>query len=170
MKKLNGICEGGCSCGFVRYKIVSDPLVVHCCHCRHCQRQTGAAFALNALFEASSVEIISGNINETIVPSPSGKGQKIARCPKCEVAIWSNYFMAGIKDKIRFIRVGTLDNPDLLPPDVHIFTTTKQPWVNLTNEKLVVEVFYEYEKVWTSENLKTRESLLAMVGDDCEKF
>ena len=131
MKKITGSCEGGCTCGYVRYKIVSDPLIVHCCHCRYCQRQTGASFALNALFEASHVELLSGTVNEIIVPSPSGKEQIIARCPKCKIAIWSNYFMMGIKDMVRFIRVGTLDNPDLLPPDVHIFTESKQPWVNL---------------------------------------
>jgi hypothetical protein len=107
----------------VRYKIVSDPLIVHCCHCRYCQRQTGASFALNALFEASHVELLSGTVNEIIVPSPSGKGQKIARCQKCEIAIWSNYFMMGIKDMVRFIRVGTLNNPDLLPPQM--FTSSQ---------------------------------------------
>jgi hypothetical protein len=166
MKKITGSCEGGCTCGYVRYKIVSDPLIVHCCHCRYCQRQTGASFALNALFEASHVELLSGTVNEIIVPSPSGKGQKIARCPKCEIAIWSNYFMTGIKDMVRFIRVGTLDNPDLLPPDVHIFTESKQPWVNLSPDDLAVKEFYDYKKVWASENQKIRESLLARVHDE----
>jgi len=165
MKKITGSCEGGCTCGYVRYKIVSDPLIVHCCHCRYCQRQTGASFALNALFEASHVELLNGMVNEIIVPSPSGKGQKIARCPKCEIAIWSNYFMMGIKDMVRFIRVGTLDNPDLLPPDIHIFTESKQPWVQLSPDALAVKEFYEYKKVWTSENLKIRESLLSRTHD-----
>jgi hypothetical protein len=166
MKKITGSCEGGCTCGYVRYKIVSDPLIVHCCHCCYCQRQTGASFALNALFEASHVELLSGTVNEIIVPSPSGKGQKIARCPKCEIAIWSNYFMMGIKDMVRLIRVGTLDNPDLLPPDVHIFTESKQSWVNLSPDDLAVKEFYDYKKVWASENQKIRESLLARVHDE----
>lgn len=160
MKRITGACEGGCTCGYVRYKIVSDPLIVHCCHCRYCQRQTGASFALNALFETADVELLSGTVNEIIVHSPSGKGQTIARCPKCEVAVWSNYFMMGIKNLIRFIRVGTLDNPDLLPPDVHIYTESKQPWVNLAPDVLAVEKFYDYEKVWTSENQGKRKSLL----------
>ncbi len=77
MKKVTGNCEGGCACGNVRYKILSDPLIVHCCHCRHCQRQTGASFALNALVEAAQVEVLSGVVNEIVVPSPSGKGKKI---------------------------------------------------------------------------------------------
>ena len=166
MKKLAEPIEGGCTCGHVRYEITSKPLIVHCCHCRYCQRQTGAAFALNALFESKNVELLSGSVNEITVPSPSGKGQTIARCPKCEVALWSNYFMGGIKEKIRFIRVGTLDNPDQLPPDVHIFTNTKQPWVDLSKSEQVVDKFYDFKTTWTKENLKIRDALLASVDNN----
>lgn len=155
--------EGGCTCGHVRYKVIAEPLIVHCCHCRVCQRQTGTAFALNALFEAKHVEVLKGAVSEITVPSPSGKGQKIARCPICEVAVWSNYYMGGIRDGIRFIRVGTLDEPDNLPPDVHIFTKSKQPWVVLPKDDIAVDVFYDYEKVWSSKNFERRKELLAMV-------
>ena len=161
MNKITDTCEGGCACGFVRYKIMSDPLIVHCCHCRYCQRQTGTAFALNALFEAKHVELLSGTVNEIETPSPSGRGQTIARCHKCEAAIWSNYFMGGINNLICFMRVGTLDNPDLLPPDVHIYTMSKQPWVSLPVDALSFEEFYNFEKTWTSENEIIRKSLLA---------
>lgn len=165
VKRRLGACEGGCACRYVRYKIVADPLIVHCCHCRYCQRQTGASFALNALFEAKNVQLASGAVNEIGVPSPSGQGQVIARCPNCAVAVWSNYFMQGIKDMVRFVRVGTLDNPDLLPPDIHIFTESKQPWINLSPDDLAVKEFYDYKKVWTRENQEIRESLLAKAHD-----
>lgn len=158
--------EGGCSCGHVRYKTISKPLIVHCCHCRYCQRQTGASFALNALFEAKHIEILQGEVDEIIMPSPSGNGQKIARCPKCKVAVWSNYYMGGIKDGIRFLRVGTLDNPDLLPPDVHIFTTSKQPWIVLQDGARAVDIFYDYETTWTPENLERRKTMLASAIED----
>lgn len=128
--------------------------------------QTGAAFALNALYEASRVELISGAVNEIITPSPSGKGQTITRCPKCEVAIWSSYFMGGIKNGIRFIRVGTLNSPDLLPPDVHIYTKSKQPWINLSPDDSAVKEFYDYERIWTSDNLKILKSLRANTLDE----
>jgi len=163
MNILTDVVEGGCSCGFVRYQIVSSPLITHCCHCRYCQRQTGAAFALNALFETNNVKIISGAVDEVMTESPSGKGQKIARCPKCRVAVWSNYFMGGIKDMIRFIRVGTLDNPDQFPPDVHIYTESKQPWVNMAPGDLVFSTFYDYEKIWSAENNGIRKSLLESI-------
>jgi hypothetical protein len=162
MTSLTQAIEGGCSCGHVRYRVSSKPLIVHCCHCRWCQKQTGTAFALNALFEASDVELLSGDVSEKSIPSPSGKGQIMARCPKCKVVVWSNYFMGGIKELIRFIRVGTLDNPDQLPPDVHIFTSTKQPWVSLPTNNLVVNEFYDYEKTWTRESLERKNALLAI--------
>jgi len=153
--------EGGCTCGHVRYKLNSKPLIVHCCHCRWCQRQTGTAFVINALFETDNVELLHGDIFEITMPSPSGNGQKITRCPKCQVAVWSNYYMGGIKDGISFIRVGTLDDPGKLPPDVHIFTSTKLPWVILPPDDQAVDIFYDYETTWTPDNLARKETLLA---------
>lgn len=161
MSKLNRACEGSCACGYVRYNIESKPLITHCCHCRYCQRQTGSAFAINALVDATQVQILSGTVVEITTPSPSGRGQKITRCPKCDVALWSSYFMGGIKDLIRFIRVGTLDNPDQFPPDVHIYTISKQPWVTLALDALMYDKFYDFEQTWTSENNTLRKSLLA---------
>ncbi|TPH12499.1 GFA family protein [Litorilituus lipolyticus] len=159
-------CEGGCACGYVRYTISSPPFIIHCCHCRFCQRQTGSAFALNALFDATSVNIIAGEVKEVMTPSPSGRGQVIARCPRCEVAIWSNYFMGGIKNLIRFIRVGTLDEAALFPPDVHIYTESKQPWLQLAKNSPQYEKFYDFKAVWSKENEAKRQSLLTKaIGD-----
>src|SRR5437868_2619555 len=121
--------EGGCTCRAVRYRMTSRPMFVHCCHCRWCQRETGAAFALNAMIEADRIELLAGAPELVPTPSASGKGQKIWRCPSCRIAVWSNY--AGAGDAIRFVRVGTLDEPDRVPPDIHIFTQSKQPWVVL---------------------------------------
>jgi len=151
--------DGGCSCGHVRYKMTAKPLIVHCCHCRWCQRQTGTAFALNALIEADQVELLEGNVVDFEVPSPSGRGQTIARCPECKVAVWSNYYMGGLKERVRFIRVGTLDEPDRLPPDVHIYTSTKQPWVILPADDYAVDEFYNIERTWSRESQDRREAL-----------
>ena len=144
--------EGGCTCGHLRYKMTSQPLIVHCCHCRFCQRQSGASFAVNALIEAERVELSSGTVDKVMTDSPSGKGQQIVRCPKCRVAVWSNYFFNGLFERINFIRVGTLDDPDRLPPDVHIFTSTKQPWVVLPVDDLAVDEFYVTKDVYPKEN------------------
>lgn len=143
--------DGGCACGGVRYRMTAKPLIVHCCHCRWCQRESGSAFALNAMVEADRVEVLKGDPATVNTPSASGNGQKIVRCPICHVALWSHY--AGAGDKISFVRVGSLDTPDTLPPDVHIYTSTKQPWVVLPDGAMVFEEFYNPREVWPSESL-----------------
>lgn len=148
------IREGSCTCGHVRYHVFSEPMIVHCCHCRGCQKNSGASSALNALFEADRVELVSGDIEEIMVPTPSGTGQTITRCCKCKVAVWSNYNMGGLREYIRFIRVGTLDTPDQFPPDVHIYTCSKQPWVILPKDDQRVDGFYNFKETWSPESMK----------------
>ena len=150
--------EGGCTCRAVRYRFQGPPMIVHCCHCRWCQRETGAAFALNALIETSRIELL-GDAPETVpTPSESGKGQKIVRCPSCRVALWSHY--AGSGAAVAFVRVGTLDDPDGLAPDVHIYTASKQPWVVLPDDVPAFEAYYERERVWSEESLARRRALM----------
>jgi hypothetical protein len=146
--------DGGCGCGQVRYRMQTAPLIVHCCHCRWCQRETGSAFVLNALIESDRVIHLEAEPEVFDTPSQSGRGQKIARCPKCRIAVWSHY--AGAGPIIRFIRVGTLDTPDVLPPDIHIFTGSKQPWVVLPAGVPAVPEFYEIERQWSPESLTRR--------------
>jgi len=152
-------CDGGCTCRFVRYRMTTTPLFVHCCHCRWCQRETGAAFALNALIEADRVQLLQGKVEIIDTPSNSGKGQRISRCPRCFIAVWSNY--AGGGDAVRFIRVGTLDEPDCFPPDIHIFTASKQPWVVLEPNTPAVAEYYKASEFWPKESLDRRAALLA---------
>jgi len=149
--------EGGCTCGAVRYRMTTKPMYVHCCHCRWCQRETGSAFVLNAMIEADRVELLQGTPQVVLTPSASGKGQKIARCPTCRIALWSNY--AGSGDRIRFVRVGTLDDPDRLPPDIHIFTSTKQPWVVLPEGALVCAEYYDRATCWPADSLARRKAV-----------
>ena len=151
--------EGSCSCRGVRYRMTSEPLFVHCCHCRWCQRETGSAFALNAMIEAERVVLLQGTPEVVNTPSASGKGQKIARCPSCRVALWSNY--AGAGDAGHFVRVGTLLEPDRLPPDIHIFTSSKQPWVILPPDTAAVAEFYDRNSFWPQASVERRQVLLA---------
>lgn len=154
--------EGGCDCRHVRYRMTTPPLFVHCCHCRWCQRETGASFALNALIEADRVELLGGEPRVIDTPSESGKGQRIARCPRCCVAVWSNY--AGAGPHVRFVRVGTLDDPDALPPDIHIFTASKQPWVQLPPGVPAVTEYYDRKQFWPAASLERRKQLLARIA------
>jgi hypothetical protein len=137
---MTALAQGGCGCGQVRYRLEDGPMVVHCCHCRWCQRETGTAFALNAVIESDRVTLLAGEPETIDTPSASGKGQRIVRCPACKVAVWSHY--GGLGSKASYVRVGTLDNPDACPPDVHIFTQSKQPWVVIPEGAEQYPVFY----------------------------
>lgn len=157
--------DGGCACGDVRFRMESRPLIVHCCHCSWCQRQNGSAFAVNALIEADRVHLLQGDVVDIEVPSPSGANQRISRCPHCQVAVWSYYLVmfGGIGELVRFIRVGTLDDPSRVKPDFHIYTSSKQPWVVLEDDALAVEEYYVTEEVWRKESLQRRAELTALV-------
>jgi len=151
--------EGGCDCKGVRNRMETKRLFVNCCHCRWCQRESGASFALNAMIESDRITVLAGKPELVDTPSNSGKGQKIARCPKCRIAVWSHY--AGAGSAVSFVRVGTLDNPDALPPDIHIFTASKQPWLVLPAGTPAVPEYYDREKYWPRESLERRKALLA---------
>ena len=153
--------EGGCDCGAVRYRMETAPLIVHCCHCRWCQRETGASFALNALIESDRVANLGVEPDIVDTPSASGRGQQIARCPHCRIAVWSHY--AGAGRLATFVRVGTLDQPDRLPPDIHIFTASKQPWVVIPPGAPAVPEYYEREQYWPAESLARRQVLLPQI-------
>jgi hypothetical protein len=145
--------EGGCSCGAVRYRLTSDPLFVHCCHCLNCQRQTGSAFVVNLLIEADRVDVLGSEPQRVDVPRGSKK-QKIWRCPDCQVALFSQYTSA----RLRFVRGGTLDDPSSVEPDVHIYTRSKLPWVALPESTPAFRTYYDTEKLWPSASLERLEA------------
>jgi hypothetical protein len=149
--------EGGCACGAVRYRLASRPMFVHCCHCRDCQRQTGTAFALNALIETDRVAVLSGEPHPVAVPTDSGRPHRIFRCPACGTAMWSEYGGIGA---LRFVRVGTLDEPAALIPDVHIYVRSKLPWVALPSDVPAFEAYYDSRTLWPAESLERRRAVL----------
>ena len=151
--------EGGCDCRAIRYRMQTRPLFTHCCHCRWCQRETGSAFVLNAMIESDRLTLLAGTPTKVHTPSASGAGQQIWRCSQCWVALWSHY--AGAGPSVSFVRVGTLDDPDRLPPDIHIFTASKQPWVVLPPGTPAVPEYYDRKQLWPAESLARREALLA---------
>ncbi|HUK95937.1 MAG TPA: GFA family protein [Gaiellaceae bacterium] len=145
---MSGQREGGCACGAVRYRLASDPLFVHCCHCLNCQRQTGSAFVVNLLIEADRVELLSGDPQPVDVPRDDGSAQRIFRCPECQVAVFSEYG----SPQVRFVRGGTLDDPRSVEPDVHIYTRSKVGWVELPGSVPAFEVYYDTKALWPAES------------------
>jgi hypothetical protein len=148
--------EGGCSCGAVRYRLTSEPLVVHCCHCLNCQRQTGSAFVVNVLIESDRVELLAGAPHAVDVPRDDGGSQRIYRCPACQIALFSEY----TRPEIWFVRAGTLDDPAGVAPDVHIFTRSKLPWVVLPESVPAHEVFYDRKALWSADSRRRLDAAL----------
>ena len=149
--------EGGCSCGAVRYRLMSEPMFVHCCHCLNCQRQTGSAFVINLLIEADRVELLTGEPQPVDVPRDDGSTQRIYRCPTCQVAVFSEYG----SPEVRFVRAGTLDEPTGITPDVHIFTKSKVGWVALPDDAPAFDVYYDSKKLWPAASLERLKALKA---------
>jgi hypothetical protein len=149
--------EGQCACGAVSYRLKTRPMFVHCCHCRDCQRQGGGAFAINALIETDRIELLSGAPTPIRMPTDSGRPHDIYRCADCATAMWSDY---GGRPAMRFVRVATLDDPEALPPDVHIFARTKLAWVRLPPDAQVFDIYYDMEELWPAESLARRRAIL----------
>ena len=145
------VLEGGCVCRAIRYRLEVSPIYVHCCHCTWCQRETGSAFALNAMIETDELHLSGETLEAVAIPSAGGKGQTIMRCPHCRIALYSHY--AGAGKQVAFVRVGTLDDAGAIAPDIHIYTSTKQPWVVLPRDALVEPGYYDRRKLWPAESL-----------------
>lgn len=145
---------GGCACGSVRYRLSSEPIITHGCHCRLCQRMSGSAFAVNAMIEADRVVSI-GPVAPDIVHTPSAlpDGQRVHRCPRCMVALWSNHALLG--PAIALVNAGTLDHAERCVPDVHCFTATKHPWITIPADAPSFPADYDSDQIWSSE-AKTR--------------
>ena len=150
--------EGGCACGAVRYRLTSDPLFVHCCHCLNCQRQTGSAFVINLLIEAGRVEVLAGDPQPVDVPRDDGSEQRIFRCPTCQVAVFSEYG----RPEVRFVRGGTLDQPSGVTPDAHIYTRSKLSWVRLPDSVPAFEAYYDTKALWPDSSLERLQAVLSV--------
>lgn len=155
------LIKGACTCGHIQFTLAQKPLTIHCCHCRWCQRETGSAFVLNAMIESNRVTLDRGEVTIVETPSASGFGQSIARCPHCQVAVWSHY--GGMGPLVSFVRVGTLENAHAFPPDIHIFTSSKVPWVTIPRDAKQVEEFYDRRDYWPEESLMRHKQLLPAI-------
>lgn len=156
VETMSAALEGGCSCGAVRYRLTSDPLIVHCCHCLNCQRQTGSAFAINLLIEADRLELSGADLQPVDVPRDDGSMQRIYRCPTCQIAVYSEY----TRPEVRFVRGGTLDEPSRVSPDVHIFTKSKLDWLTLPDSVPAFDVYYDRKVVWPAASNERADAVL----------
>ena len=150
--------EGGCSCGAVRYRLLERPIIVHACHCLDCQRLTGAAYATNAWIEKDRVEV-TGSLATYRRAGGSGAEHRVYFCAACSTMVMNDY--RRVPGEFWFVRVGTLDQPQLLSPDIHIHTRRKHPAVVLPTDAVAFEVSYDRAKVWPPDALARVEANIA---------
>jgi hypothetical protein len=125
--------DGGCECGRVRYRLTAAPRTVHVCHCRQCQRLSGSAFSINAEIRADDLEMIGEAEPELlVVASEATPKGRMWWCPKCATKLYADHYLAD--ENTRYLRVGTLDTGEALPPRAHFFTRSKHPWIVLPPE------------------------------------
>ena len=150
---------GSCFCGAISYRLEQAPMFIHCCHCRDCQKQSGGAFAINALIERASVVLDPGSEEPVCVTmrTDSGRPHDIYRCRRCQTALWSDYGRRGV---MVFLRVATLDRGGEMEPDVHIFTRLKMPWVVLPPQARRFDEYYDMQKEWPAASLARRAAIL----------
>jgi hypothetical protein len=148
----NTALEGGCACGNIRYRLAAAPLIVHACHCRDCQRITGGAFVINLWIESRFVETAGGAPKAHRLKGGSGNPHDVFFCERCGTYVWSRYH--GARGDFLFVRAGTLDNPDTVRPDVHIFTRSKVAWLQLPEGTPAFAAFYKLDEVWPRESLE----------------
>ncbi|NKB51055.1 MAG: GFA family protein [Rhizobiaceae bacterium] len=125
--------EGGCYCGAVRYQIVSQPTWSAHCHCRSCQMAMGAAFATWARVPAEDFTFTNGAI-KTIEKS---SGIKRGFCGDCGTTL--TYAAEGEVDgqdwsADAWFSAITLDDPSIVSPKSHVFTSHQQPWIKLDDD------------------------------------
>ncbi|MEM7662538.1 MAG: GFA family protein [Pseudomonadota bacterium] len=142
---------GKCACQEVTFNVEESFLYVHCCHCTWCQRETGSGFAINGLIETAHISVLQGEPVYIDIPSGSGEGQQLVQCGKCGTTLWSHY--AAARDAVAFVRVGTLDDAASIEPDIHIFTSTKLPWVVIPDGANQVDEYYRRSANWPTESV-----------------
>jgi hypothetical protein len=145
--------EGGCACGAIRYKLNNTPLIVHACHCRDCRRLSGTAFATNIWIEEKFVKRGQAAPASFRLKGGSGQPHDVFFCERCGTTVWSRYHPV---PWALFVPAGTLDEPDAVEPDLHIFTRSKVPWLQLPPGARVFETFYKLDEVWPAESLERR--------------
>lgn len=150
--------EGHCSCGAVRYRLLDRPLFTHACHCTWCHRESGSAFAIHAVIETELIELTAGPGQETRLPTPSGLGQVVIRCPGCNVALWCHY--DGTRD-LAYLKTGTLSRPQDCPPEAHIYVASKPDWLVLGGSIPALPGYYDWRVQWPAASVARRQAMLA---------
>ena len=120
---------GGCLCGSVRYESEAEAVLTTVCHCRDFQKQTSSAFSVLVVLPKGSLRI-EGRALASVETVGEDTGLPITRrfCPECGSGIMSE--VTATPD-LEWLKAGTLDDPSWLRPQMHMWTSSAQPWVSI---------------------------------------
>ena len=147
--KNNQSLTGGCICGQVKYQIIDKPLFTQACHCKDCKVLTGSSYVVNSSILENTL-IVEGEVSSTELKAGSGASYKTYFCTKCGTYVYADYDSAVGR---LTVRTKTLDNSEKFPPQVHIFTKDKDPWLNLSEDVICFKEMYDQKKIWPEESL-----------------
>ena len=117
------LLQGGCLCGEVRYEVRGAPEHVYHCHCTMCRRASGAAFMTWAGVKPDALAITQGTPQS--YTSSSFAIRKF--CGRCGGQLIWEYTNG---TPLAYFTVGTLDHPERIAPDGHIWTSVRVPWLH----------------------------------------
>ena len=147
--KNNQSLTGGCICGQVKYQIIDKPLFTQACYCKDCKVLTGSSYVVNSSILENTL-IVEGEVSSTELKAGSGASYKTYFCTKCGTYVYADYDSAVGR---LTVRTKTLDNSEKFPPQVHIFTKDKDPWLNLSEDVICFKEMYDQKKTWPEESL-----------------
>jgi hypothetical protein len=138
---------GGCLCGKVRYQVVQTMrFQSYACHCTDCQTRSGSSFGIQQSVLAADLTV-QGELLRGEHVQPSGAVAGIFACKACLTRIYTdNDRRPGIVN----LRAGTLDNSGSLVPAAHLWVKSKQPWVVIPEDAIVLDTQPEDQAGWVA--------------------
>lgn len=120
--------EGGCQCGAVRYRLLGPPLAVYACHCKDCQRRSGAAFSMSMPIARERVGLMRGTLTAYDKAADSGRVVRMLGCSQCGIKVWNEPLST---PGMLVLKPGTLDDSSWARPVGNIWTKSRMPWVEI---------------------------------------
>jgi hypothetical protein len=119
------IRQASCSCGQLRLMCQGEPVRVGICHCLACQRRTGSAFSLIALYARDQVQPAEGTVKRYVRVADSGRTVNFGFCPECGGTV---FWEAEMRPGMILVAVGTFADPSFGKPSVSVWERTRLPW------------------------------------------
>ncbi|WP_116090194.1 GFA family protein [Sphingomonas crusticola] len=120
---------GGCACGAVRYRLASEPFDAGWCHCRTCQLSSGSPALAFATVPLDDFELVQGG--EAVGRFASSAFGRRLFCTRCGTPLLME---VDHQPETLDFTIATLDRPDSIVPEFHIFYASRIGWAPAADE------------------------------------